>query len=181
MVNYTKTGLALLLSLTVAQSWGMEVSALKPSHLKALCLMHENGSFSVQQNGLRKAIASHDVSKNIRSVSSDKLAKFVGKAGYLSLHQFDNGEFAVRDHVRGLGGGALGMTAGAWFGKAIVSVVCHGSIAIVSTAIGLVATPAAGVAFGIAAESTLGASIEAASLAGAIGFGILGGVATGPA
>ena len=111
MVNYTKTGLALLLSLTVAQSWGMEVRAMKPSHLAALRLMHENGRFSVEREGRTEVIPSRDVSKPIRSISSKKLAKFVKKAGNFSEHQYDNGEYSVREHVRGPGGGpALGTT-----------------------------------------------------------------------
>jgi hypothetical protein len=120
------------------------------------------------------------VSKELRTVSNEQLKRFLtGGHGYLKLNKTHSGEYSLDYAVRGEGGGALGVTAGAWFGKAIVSVVCHGTIMIIGAGVGLVATPVAGTAFIIAAESTCGAAIETASLAGAIGFGILGGVATG--
>ena len=172
--------IALMLSVTLSQAQGVEVPALKPSHLKALMLVHEDRSFKVVADGKIEEVPACWVDKDVRSVSTERLSKMLGH-GYLSVNQMSNGEFSVKANVRGEGGGVGGAAAGAWFGKALVSVVCHGSIAAVSTVIGIVATPAAGVAFGIAAESTLGASIEAASLAGAVGFGILGGVASGPA
>ncbi len=180
MVNYTKTGLALLLSLTVAQSWGMEVAVMKPSHLAALRLMHENGKFSVEREGKSEVIPSHDVSKNIRAISSEKLAKFVEKAGYLSIHQSDNGEFSVQEHVRGPGGGPVL----AWTFYCATKIGIYGALAgaVAGTTVAVVATGGAAAPAVGAGAGALGSAVgglAGAGTAATLGTGaVAGAVAT---
>lgn len=62
-----------------------------------------------------------------------------------------------------------------------MSLVGHGAIALVSIGTATVTlNPAAGWAVEVALESTCGPMIEAASIKGAIGGGILGTTASGP-
>jgi hypothetical protein len=182
MVNHKKLSLALLMSLGITQLWGvgMEVPVMKPSHLAALRLMHENGKFSVVQEGKSEVIPSHDVSKSIRSISSEKLAKFLAKAGYLSLHQYNNGEYSVREHVRGEGGG-LGL---AWAFYCATKIGIYGAIAgaVAGTTAAVVASGGTAAPLLGAAGSTLGTAvggIAGASTAATLGTAaVAGAVAT---
>lgn len=99
---------------------------------------------------------------------------------YLSVSQLSDGEYKIQLKPRILGGGLWGATMGCWIGKFVASAICHGAIFVVSAAVSVVATPAAGYILGASLESTLGASIEAFTTAGAIAGGITLAVATGP-
>ena len=142
---FTRTmSIVLILSTTLAQAGGIEVSVMKPSHLAALRLMHENGSFSVEREGRTVVIPSRDVSRPIRAISSEKLAQFVATAGYLSVHQYDNGEFSIREHVRGPGGGIALGTAVYWGVKSTLYGVLGGAAVATAAGAGAAAAGAAG-------------------------------------
>lgn len=124
MVTRTMS-IALILSVTLAQAGGMEIPSLRPTNLAALRLIHENKSFRVMDAGKSQEVPACWVDKEVRSVSTERLAKMLGH-GYLSVNQMSNGEFSVKANVRGEGGGlVLGMAA-----KWGVRVVGHGGLAV---------------------------------------------------
>ena len=93
-------------------------------------------------------------------------------------------KFKSQQAVRGLhtsrpNQGILGAIGGAFAGKAIVSIIGHGTIIGLSGAVAC-ANPALGATVAMALESTCGPMIEAYSIKGAIVGGIAGGVITGP-
>lgn len=147
-------------------------------HLGKVGILHCKSGFSVVEKDCIKPVQNCFVDKGLRGISKENLSKALA-CGYLSAQRMSDGEYTISHHVCGKGGGFWGAVAGCFVGKAVVSVVGHGTIWIVSAGIGVFCPPA-GVAAGIALESTCGAMIEAASIKGAIAGGIIGGVATGP-
>ncbi len=132
--------------------------------------------FTVKKpGGLLKVLPKYDVDPMLRGKKSALIQAFCEKGGYISLNEMNNGDFSLRSHARGLGGGPGGATVGCYLGKFLVSFVGHGAIQIVAFASGpaYLATLAG-------LEATFGPQIEAASQIGAITGGIIGGVATGP-
>lgn len=176
--------LALLLSIFSMQSNGSQILSIKdsavfaPQRLGNIKLRYDNQGYSVLQNGKPHRIEIGDVDPLLRKMNREQLKKFQQK-GLIAVNQADNGEFSLKAAANMKGGGIWGAVVGAFLGKAAVSVVGHGAIAIVSGAVGLFCPPA-GLALGISLESTCGPMIEAASIKGAIAGGIAGGVATGP-
>lgn len=163
------------------QSMEIEKRALFiPRQLGSITVTHDDNGFEIKKGPKSSSVKPWLMDQELRGITRDKLARLIAANAYLSVNKVSKNEYSLRLNGRLRGGGVLGATAGAWLGKALVSVVGHGAIVIVSGAVSLVATPVAGWAVGVALESTLGASIEAASIAGAIAGGIAGGVATGP-
>jgi hypothetical protein len=96
--------------------------------------------------------------------------------GKFKVSKFSNGEYAVRADGDLKGGGALGATGGAIFGKFLVHFIGQGVIQIAAICTGP-AYPATILALEAALLPTV---IEPLSNVAAIGCGIAGGVATGP-
>lgn len=141
-------------------------------------LVRSEKGYNLQLNGFNYDIKSYDVDARLRSLDDLQLSR-LSSAGGLRSYKMSNGDHRVELGGSLKGGGAWGAAIGAFLGKAAVSVVGHGAIAIVSGGVGLLFPPA-GIAVAIALESTCGAAIEAASFAGAVAGGIALGVATGP-
>lgn len=142
--------------------------------LEGINLGYDKEGFFVVENKHNVRVYSHDTNKALRGRSVKDIAKY-STIGKFKVSKFDNGEYKV-DTAGGLkGGGILGGTGGAWFGKALVHFIGHGTILIVASFTGpafpatLAALEAASLPF-----------IEAASNVAAVGFGIAGAVATGP-
>lgn len=153
---------------------------LAPSELGNLEIYHDKNSFSLFCNGEKKQVHDYDVDPMLRKLDAEKLKKFLA-VGLLKVSKYNNDEFAIKPLVQGLGGGPGGATAGAYIGKAAVSLVGHGAIFAATTVAGFTGGPIAAFAVGTTLESWFAAPIEAASYAGAIAGGIIGAVATGPA
>lgn len=154
-------------------------SFLSSEKLGKVELFYEKNSFYIVQEEELYRVENYCVDKTLHQIEENKLAAFL-KENYLSIHQDNEGNFAIKVHVRGLGGGPIGATVGAAVGKAGVSIVGHGLIVAIGGAVGTVATPAVGTAVGIGLESLFGGIIETASIAAGIACGIIGAVATGP-
>ncbi len=129
MVNKTQILMALLLSTSLVQAQGKEdvyeISAMKTHDLKELRLLHSNNSFAVLNHGKVEAVNPAWVDKDVRSVSTERLAKMLGH-GYLSVNKMSNGEFSVKASVRGEGGGPILGQVGFWG----VRVLGHGGLAV---------------------------------------------------
>ena len=183
MVNYTKAGLALLLSVTASQAWGMEVPAMKPSALKAIRLIHKRKSFQVVDKGKTHAVPSHWVDKEVRAVSTARLAKMLDH-GYLSVNKLSNGEFSVKANGRLQGGGpALGVSV-YWGVKSTLYGLLGGAAAATAAGTGVAIVGALGGAGALAGAGTfagkvaLGGPVAIAAKTLVVGAGLAGNVAT---
>lgn len=152
-----------------------EVPVLKTRDLEETKLFHGNNSFFIRDKNNVKKVHPCWIDKEIRSISKERLGKML-ECGYLSLKKMSDGEFKVQAHVRGEGGGAVGATAGAIFGKFLVHFIGHGAIQIVAVCTG----PAYLVTLASLEAALLPTVIEPLSNVAAVGFGIAGAVATGP-
>lgn len=134
--------------------------------------------FHIDEEQVVHEVRYENVDKLLRSIPAEKYNQVRDK---IAIHavQMDDGEYALHAHVRGFGGGLGGATVGAFVGKFGVSAIGHGTIYLISGAVGLV-NPVAGVMVGAGLESTCGWAIEAASVKAAIGCGIIGATLTGP-
>lgn len=146
----------------------------------ALLLHHSKGFSILRENAKPVLIQRAFMDKELRGISKEKLDKLVQLGGRLQIQKMNDSEdYSLRLKGGLNGGGFLGATIGAAIGKAAVSVVGHGTIYLVSAGVGVFCPPA-GIAVGIALESTCGPAIEAASLAVAVAGGVALGAATGP-
>lgn len=182
MITKTRVLVALLLGASIVQASEKdeiydtyEIPAFKTHDLKELKLLHSSNSFSVFDKGKVKKVNPCWVDKEIRTVSVERLGKLL-EHGYLSVNKMSDGEFKVQAHARGEGGGVLGATGGAIFGKFLVHFIGHGVIQIAALCTG----PAYPVTVLALEAALLPIVIEPLSNVAAIGCGILGGVATGP-
>jgi hypothetical protein len=144
-----------------------------------LSLYHDGEAFHVKQNGRLHAVPSYDTDEVLRKVNKNNLAAYL-KAGLIRVNKTNNGEFVLRSHIKGLGGGVWGAWAGCWAGKFTVHLVSQGIILGTGAVVSLVATPAVGIAVVAALEKTVAVPVEIMSNAAAIAGGIAGGTITGP-
>lgn len=135
--------------------------------------------FVVKKDGKKHKIAEHNLDPLLRKMNSDQRMKYFTK-GHVDLNQLSDGDYTLKANPKIKGGGILGATIGAFFGKAVVSIIGHGAIGLVGLGATLFTGPVGGWAVVTALESTCGVMIEGASIKGAIAGGIAGGVATGP-
>jgi hypothetical protein len=105
-----------------------------------------------------------------------KLAALLATTAYLSVGKMSNGEYSIQAKTRLPGGGPGGATAGFWVVRAGISVLGHGTLAVISSLAG----PAAGPGVFVGLETTFGPMIESAANVGGLAAGIVTGVATGP-
>lgn len=140
-------------------------------------IMHRISTKAAKQ--IEKNTKDEDITQLDRQASREVLEQLPGM-NYIKVTQYENGELGLKFIVSMNGGGVWGAIGGAWAGKFLASVVIHGGILIVSTAVSVVATPAVGTLVGMGLESTLAVPIEATTTAVALAAGIAGGVATGP-
>lgn len=100
--------------------------------------------------------------------------------GYITVGQYDNGDYIIRAKSQLLGGGGFGAFLGAVGGKFLVHAVVGGACG----ALGIVVTPfvgpVAGYALAAGAWGVVAPATEVASTAVALAGGIAAGVVTGP-
>jgi len=151
-------------------------------------IIHEKGFSAAQKLGVLKVIRNrrgyavltdkgfhkvhnHDIDASLKKMSHEQLAAFLNEGnGTIRVTQFNNGEFNLKTHVYGNGGGPL-------FGSllyALTKVACYGTAAAATGAIVVSTGGIAGAATGVAAASTtLGAgsavTLTAAAISGAGG------------
>lgn len=135
---------------------------------------NETNEFAIVRDGKGQVIPSYRIDKQIRGINAEQLEQFL-QVGYISVNENDRHEFSLQSHVRGLGGGPGGATAGVVFGKFLTYGICYGSIYIAS----LIAGPGSTIT-ALAAGKAASPFIELLSNKVAIGCGILGGILTGP-
>jgi len=135
--------------------------------------------FAVLKDGKIDNVGPEAVDSTLRKMDFQQRNMFLLKNGNISVDQDESGQFHLKFAPKLNGGGVWGARIGAFLGKAIVSIVGHGVIAII-TKVASRRGDAAAVATGVGLESTMGAAIEAASMKGAIIGGIIGGIITGP-
>jgi len=139
---------------------------LAPHDLGAVTLRHDGMSFHVRQGGALHKVESYDVDPVLRKVNKSNLGAYL-KAGKISVARMSDGSFALRSHVKGLGGGPISGMIAYWATKSL----CYGGfIAGAGAAVVLPTTlPAlAGAAMitgGASAAVTTGAGIAAAAIA----------------
>lgn len=112
----------------------------------------------------------------MKLVKNEKALSAFLKYGYITAHE-DKGNYILKSHVRGPGGGPTGAAVGFWIGRGTVWLGAAATIYVTTSAVstpagGSIATPAL-----IAAWSPV---IESTSNTVALGCGILGGILTGP-
>ena len=142
---------------------------------KGLRLGADKDGFFVQEGKNFVRVQSCDTDEILKGHSLNEIALY-GITSKFKVSQFDNGEYKVTAAEGLQGGGIGGAWAGALFGKALVHFVGHGVIQIVGVCTGP-AYPATVFALEAALLPTV---IEPMSNVAAIGFGVAGGVATGP-
>lgn len=87
-------------------------SVMKPNRLKSLDLLHDEDGFKIMQNSSAYSVKNHQLDKLLLTVHKQKCLKEFLNNGYISVDQLSDGEFALKSHVRGLGGTGP-ITAGA--------------------------------------------------------------------
>jgi hypothetical protein len=135
---------------------------------------HTGKYFAVTQGDCSRRVTSDCMDNTVRNLNANNLCKFLEK-GSLRATQMSDGNYMLRAHVDGKGGGVLGFWGGFFTGKFLTHFVCHGAIAIVSSFAG----PAAPVVFG-SLEATFMLPIGVAANTVGATTGMAMAVATGP-
>ncbi len=144
-------------------------SLLAPSELGEVTLYHTPGKFFISQNGKLHAIESYNTDTALKPLKEEHLDKFQQVAFFI-LTQLSDGEFVLRGHMRGKGGGPISAAIGAWLVRAAFYTppALVGTAATVATAGGaMVAVPALGAA-SVAGVGAYIATAEGCSAAVAI-------------
>ncbi len=148
-----------------------QASIQAPERFGKIKLFHDESGFHIKQNGEIHDVNQFDVDPLLRNANKKTLKKFQ-KVGYIGVKQFDNGEFSLKAHVRGLGGGPGTAAAFYWIAKTL----CYGTAAAAVTASVAAATPVA-VAGGLAIAGSVGATATGAAI-GAAGTAVGTAIAT---
>jgi hypothetical protein len=124
-----------------------ELQRIKKEHVlssEKLSLFHDGESFQVKQNGRMYAVPQHDLDNTLRQVNRKNLAKYL-KAGLVRVNKMNNGDYVLRSHVKGVGGGPISAAIGYWVTKS----ACYGALGAAATTV-VVAPLAAPAALGVA-------------------------------
>ncbi len=139
--------------------------------LGVLKILRNREGYAVLTNSGMHKVHDHDVDAPLKKMSNEQIAGFLNNGnGRIRVAQFDNGEFNLKTHVRGNGGGPL---LGSLL-YALTKTACYGT-AVAATGAAVVTTGGiAGAVTGVAAASaTLGAgsavTLTAAAISGAGG------------
>jgi hypothetical protein len=129
-------------------------------------LYYAKKKWEVEKDGRRKEIERWFVDKMVRDVPEEKIADLLRFIA-LNVSELDNGEFALRAHTRGLGGGPL--TAQVFYG--ITKGACYTAAATAAVTATAAAAPAteAGAAMGASGVGAGAALVAAGGIAGAGG------------
>lgn len=140
-----------------------------------ICWYYANGCFHIIDENGDYEVQRAFTDKILRGIDPEKLVSFLAKGNYLLIDKLGDDEFTVSARVRGLGGGFLGATAGAYLGAGLVNVASYSLLFGVS----FVAGPLQPAVFtGLCA--TFSGTIQAAAVTTAMATGITGAVLTGP-
>ncbi len=146
-------------------------SIVAPSALGKLSLYYASRAFKIKHNKKLYDIENCWVDPMLRGIDTQRLGAFL-RAGYISINKLDSGEYMLRGHVKGHGGGPIAGAIAYWVTKSL----CYGT-AVAAAGTAVVATGGAlGAASGaIVTAGTLGASSGATIVGGAIaGAGLAG-------
>lgn len=80
-------------------------SLMVPQNLGKVKLYREDHGFTLKQNKELHSIANHDIDPLLHKANPEQLKEFLKKAGYIKIHQANNGEFSLSSCTRGNGGG----------------------------------------------------------------------------
>lgn len=149
------------MSLSASESQVMklnESSFKAPYALGNISLCHDKKGFFVEKDGQRNHIQNCWLDKNLRNITNKQLEAFLHK-GYLSLNKMSDGEYTVKLHVRGKGGGFIAGVVGYWATK----IICYGGAAAAATASVVATGPAVAAAIGAtgAAATVTGGAVGA--------------------
>jgi len=135
-------------------------------------LFHGLKGFFVKKEGKVSKVERYFVDKKIRKINSKKLKGFL-RHNYLTLNQMSDGEYSVKAHVRGLGGGPIVAGVGyvgtkvVLYGGALAGTYIFGTVAAaaggITAAAGGLASTASGimVGLGLAGTATAGPAVAA--------------------
>lgn len=162
----------------IAGVWKEQIkqpNVIIPLRFGEIKLYHSDKGFRVYDEDNKKhKIQNCFVDPVLRNIKREDLASLL-TTGYLVMNRTHDGDYSLKANVRTVGGGVIGAAIGAFIGKAVVHVVGHGTILIISACTG----PAAKVTF-LALEGCFAPAIEVASIKGAIAGGMIGATVTGP-
>lgn len=156
-------------------------------------IIHEQGFSAAQKLGVLKVLRdqegyailtksgahkvhNHDIDAPLKKMSNEQLATFLNDGnGTIRVTQFNNGEFNLKTHIHGNGGGAVGAAVGVVAGTALVQGVAHGTIWTIAACTGPFVFF---VGYGL--EAACAPAIHSATIYAAAVGGMTGAVATGP-
>lgn len=149
---------------------------MAPRDLGEIKVLHANKAFAVLHEGLLKTVEGHNVSKELRGITTEGLKELFSETDcYIRVQKKSDGQYALEAQYRLNGGGVLGAKIGSWIGKVTVYALGYGTISLISAATG----PLAKGTFMTLTKFCAG-PIESASNIAAIGCGIYLSVQTGP-
>lgn len=172
----------LLLTLSM-QAMEDQALVIKPKHLQVasklgnIALKYDKDIFNVIKNNEAIQVKSYDVDPVLRNIKKDHLKKLLS-GGYLKVSQFDNGDYKLSAHARGLGGGWLlakifyTVTKGAAYG-----VVLAAPAAIITGGVAATGGAPAVVGLGTYIGSTTAQAIGVSGPVGAVAGGVAKGLA----
>lgn len=162
----------------IASVWKEQIKSSAvfiPTRFGDIKLYHSDKGFRVyDQDDKKHKLQNCFLDPVLRNIKREELATLL-ENGYLVMNRNHDGDYSLKATVRTVGGGVIGCAIGAFLGKAVVHVVGHGVILVISACTG----PAAKITF-VALEGCFAPAIELASIKGAIAGGMIGAVATGP-
>lgn len=145
----------------------IKLSLLASHKLGAVQLEKDDKGFHILQNGKKTPVNSYDVDPLLRKMNCDQLKAFQ-KHGYVTGKKLSNGEYTIKAHVRGLGGGPICGAIAYWITKSAM----YGTAGVVgATAVtGVVAASGGG-----AIPAMIGVGIAKTALAGTtVGMAVVG-------
>jgi len=146
-------------------------------------VVRDNDNYYVSTDGEQLIkVQPYDIDKTLRNIPKEKLPAFL-RVGSIRPSKMDNGDYALRAHVHGPGGGAWGAWTGIWVGKIGTHLAAQAIIVSVASGAAALSGPAAPATFTAVYGGLTSATapvVESTSIAVAAGAGIFGAVATGP-
>lgn len=88
-------------------------SVFVPQHLGKILVTHGAKGFNVSHDGTTYEVKKYLTERSLRTITNAQLKAFLAK-GYLAVNKMDNGDFTLKAHVRGPGGGILTGLAFSW-------------------------------------------------------------------
>lgn len=179
MLQIKKAMLALsMLTVLSVSAMHIEKDSLSMSQsLQDVSVFHEEDrTFTIEDNLGAHTLQSHQLSKELRNVPTEKLSKMLTAGAYLRVNRsLDGSQYSVDLQQRVRGGGAFGAWLGATIGYGGVTLVGHGAIHLIALCTGPAYTPVSATL-----EKMLAIPIHKAAISAGVAIGMAGAVATGP-